>query len=65
VDGPIARQQRLEVAERVVRRGPARGVGVAGVDQAEFAAPGLEAEEGLGPEEAEPADLLAADDALE
>ncbi len=45
--------------------GPAGDVGVERVEDADLAAPGLEPEERLGAEEAEPADLLAADDALE
>jgi len=41
------------------------GVGVERVEDPGFSAPRLEPEEGLGAEEAEPADLLAADHALE
>ena len=44
------------------KRGPPR---VSGHGHDDVIAPGLEPEEGLGPQEAEPPDLLAADNALE
>jgi len=63
VDGLVLREQGLQLDERVVG-------GVQGwrrVERVEDpgSAPRLEPEEGLGAEEAEPADLLAADHALE
>src|SRR6185312_15196641 len=65
VDGPILCEQRLQFDERVVGVGPSGGFGFEGVEDANLAAPGFESEERLGAEEAEAADLLAADDALE
>jgi hypothetical protein len=55
----------LKLDERIGRRVNAVRPRVAGYGHDDVIAPGLEPEEGLGPQEAEPADLLAADDALE
>src|SRR5208337_3489758 len=55
----------LKLDERIGRRVNAVRPRVAGYGHDDVIAPGLEPEEGLGPQKAEPADLLAADDALE
>ena len=65
VDGPVALEQPLELGERVGRGEPAGFRLAAGLDDRHLGPPRLEPEERLGPQEAEPADLLAADDALE
>ena len=66
VDRPVAGGSGREAPRtgRRPRRLAGRGRSSVGVID-DPAAPGLEAEERLGAEEAEPADLLAADDALE
>ena len=69
--GPAsARPGTARAPSRARRTGPGRRTGGpsaarAGLDDGHLGAAGLEPQERLGPQEAEPADLLAADDALE
>ena len=59
VHGPIGGEEALEVEERVGRVRPGGSIRIGRVDDSDPIAPRLEPAEGLGPEEAVPADLLA------
>src|SRR5262249_26562325 len=61
---PVALDEVLEVVERIARREPQRVPGVGRLPDGYLGPPRLEDQEGLGPQKAVPADLLAPDHAL-